>query len=193
MKGTCSISLKQLSDQVKANSGKFNYGSPGAGSPTHLAGASFSLMHGNSLEHVSYRGTPPMMQALLAGDVQLAFPTLTPVAAQLKAGKLNALAVLARQRMPELPEVPTAIEAGFPDMVFGNWWVLAAPKGTPPAITARLANEVRQVLADPAIRAKLGELGHVAMGTGGPEASAFLKAESARYRTLIERTGIKLD
>jgi tripartite-type tricarboxylate transporter receptor subunit TctC len=191
--GVTATSLKQLSEQVKAGKGKFNYGSPGAGSPTHLAGASFSLMHSGALEHVSYRGTPPMVQALLAGDIQLSFPTLTPVLGQLKAGKLNALAVMSRQRMPELPNVPSAVEAGFPDLVFGNWWVLAAPKGTPGAIVNRLNVEIRTLLADPAIRSKLGEMGHVAMDLNTADTANFVRAESAKYRTLIERTGIKLD
>ncbi|HSV82733.1 MAG TPA: tripartite tricarboxylate transporter substrate binding protein [Ramlibacter sp.] len=186
-------SLKQLSEQVRAGGNKFNFGSPGAGSPTHLAGASFSLMHGNAMEHIGFRGTPPMVQAMLASDVQLAFPTLTPVAGQLKAGKLHALAVLARQRLPELPNVPTAAEAGFPDLVFGNWWVLAAPKGTDPAIVNRLASEIRQQLADPAIKARLAELGHVPLAYGPAETAAFVRAESTKYRTLIERTGIRLD
>ena len=186
-------SLKQLSEQVRAGGNKFNYGSPGAGSPTHLAGASFSLLHGNAMEHISFRGTPPMVQSILANDVQLAFPTLTPVAGQLKAGKLHALAVLAKQRMPELPNVPTAAEAGFPDLLFGNWWVLAAPKGTDPAIVARLGNEIRQQLADPAVKARLAELGHVPLGLGPTESAALVRAESAKYKTLIERTGIRLD
>lgn len=186
-------SLKQLAAQVRSSGGKFNYGSPGAGSPTHLAGASFSLMNGNAMEHIGYRGTPPMVQALLAGDLQLAFPTLTPVAAQIKAGKLHALAVLSSQRMAELPNVPTAAEAGFPELVFGNWWVLSAPKGTDPAVIARLGNEIRQLLSDPAIKARLGEMGHVPLGLSPVETAAFVRAESAKYKTLIERTGIRLD
>lgn len=186
-------SLKQLSEQVRAGGNKFNYGSPGAGSPTHLAGASFALLHGNTMEHISFRGTPPMVQSILANDVQLAFPTLTPVAGQLKSGKLQALAVLAKQRMPELPNVPTAAEAGFPDLVFGNWWVLGAPKGTDPAIVTRLGNEIRQLLADPAVKARLAELGHVPLGLGPAESAALVRAESAKYKTLIERTGIRLD
>ena len=186
-------SLKQLSEQVRAGGNKFNYASPGAGSPTHLAGASFSLLHGNAMEHISFRGTPPMVQSMLANDVQLAFPTLTPVAGQLKSGNLRALAVLAKQRMPELPNVPTTAEAGFPDLVFGNWWMLAAPKGTDPAIVARLGNEIRQQLADPAVKARLAELGHVPLGLGPFESAALVRAESAKYKTLIERTGIRLD
>ncbi len=186
-------SLKQLSDQVRATGSRFNYGSPGAGSPSHLAGASFSLMHGNVVEHISFRGTAPMTQSMLANDVQMAFPTQLAVAAQLKAGRLRPLAVLSKQRMPDLPDVPTSAEAGFPDLVFGNWWVLSAPKGTDPAVINRLSTEIRQLLGEPEIKAKLVEMGQTPLGYGPAETAAFMRAEALKYKTLIERTGIRLD
>lgn len=191
--GVTATSLKQLSDQVRANGSRFNFGSPGAGSPSHLAGASFSLMHGNVVEHISFRGTAPMTQSMLANEVQMAFPTLLAVAPQIKAGKLRALAVLSKQRIPELPDVPTAAEAGFPDLLFGNWWVLSAPKGTDPAVINRLGTEIRQLLADPEIKRKLMDMGQVPLAYGPAETAAFMRAESAKYKTLIERTGIRLD
>lgn len=191
--GVTATSLKQLSDQVRATGSRFNYGSPGAGSPSHLAGASFSLMHGNVVEHISFRGTAPMTQSMLSNDVQMAFPTLLAVAAQVKAGKLRPLAVLSKQRIPELPEVPTAAEAGFPELLFGNWWVLSAPKGTAPSVISRLSTEIRQVMADPEIKRKLLDMGQVPLGYGPAETAAFMRAESTKYKTLIERTGIRLD
>lgn len=191
--GVSATSLKQLAEQVRMPGSRFNFGSPGAGSPTHLAGASFSLANGNAVEHIAFKGTAPMVQAMLSGDVQLAFPTLTPVLGQLKAGKLRALAVLSKQRLPELPDVPTAAEAGFPDFLFGNWWALSAPKGTDPAIINQLSTEVRQLLADPAIRARFFEIGHVPMGLNPAETTAFVRAEAAKYKALIERSGIKIE
>jgi tripartite-type tricarboxylate transporter receptor subunit TctC len=191
--GVTATSLKQLSDQVRATGSRFNYGSPGAGSPSHLAGASFSLMHGNAVEHISFRGTAPMTQSMLSNDVQMAFPTLLAVAAQVKAGKLRPLAVLSKQRIPELPEVPTAAEAGFPELLFGNWWVLSAPKGTAPTVISRLSTEIRQLMADPEIKRKLVDMGQMPLGYGPAETAAFIRAESTKYKTLIERTGIRLD
>jgi tripartite-type tricarboxylate transporter receptor subunit TctC len=191
--GVTATSLKQLSDQVRASGSRFNYGSPGAGSPSHLAGASFSLLHGNAVEHISFRGTAPMTQSMLSNDVQIAFPTHLAVAAQLKAGRLRPLAVLSKQRIPELPDVPTAAEAGFPDLLFGNWWVLSAPKGTDPAVVNRLGAEIRQLLADPEIKSRLAEMGQVPLAYGPAETAAFMRAESTKYKTLIERTGIRLD
>jgi tripartite-type tricarboxylate transporter receptor subunit TctC len=186
-------SLKDFAAKAKAKDAKYNYGSPGGGSPTHLAGASFSLGNGDAMQHIAYRGTPPLLQALLGGDVQLAFPTLSPVQEHLKGGKLTALAVLSPKRLGELPNVPTAAEAGFPELLFGNWWVLSAPKGTDPKVIARLAAEIKTTLADPAIRARLAEIGHTPMDLGPRETAAFIKTEAARYKSLIARTGIQLD
>jgi tripartite-type tricarboxylate transporter receptor subunit TctC len=100
---------------------------------------------------------------------------------------------MARERMAELPDVPTTVEAGFPQLVGGNWWVLAAPRGTSPRIVERLAADFRKVLSDPAVRKRIGELGHVPIGLGPAETEAFLKSESARYKSIVERGGIKVE
>jgi tripartite-type tricarboxylate transporter receptor subunit TctC len=150
-------------------------------------------MHGNAVEHISFRGTAPMTQSMLANEVQMAFPTLLAVGAQVKAGKLRPLAVLSRQRIPELPDVPTAAEAGFPELLFGNWWVLSAPKGTDPAVINRVSTEIRQLMADPEIKRKLVDMGQVPLGYGPTETAAFMRAESTKFKTLIERSGIRLD
>jgi tripartite-type tricarboxylate transporter receptor subunit TctC len=183
--------LEELVRYVRASPGKFNYGSPGSGSPAHLTGAAFSQITGGAVVYVPYKGTPPMVQALLAGDIQMAFPTWTGIIGPVKAGKLKVLAVMARERMAELPEVPTTVEAGFPQLVGGNWWVLAAPRGTSPRIIERLSGEFRKALADAAVRKRIGELGHVPIGLGPAETASFLKSESARYKTIVERGGIK--
>ncbi len=184
-------SLDDLSRYVRASPGKYNYGSPGSGSPAHLTGAAFSQQTGNAVVYVPYKGTPPMVQALLAGDIQMAFPTWTGIIGPVKAGKLRVLAVMSRERMAELPDVPTTVEAGFPQLVGGNWWVLSAPRGTSPRILSRLADEFHKVLADPPVRKRIGELGHVPIGLPPAETAAFLKSESARYKSIVDRGGIK--
>jgi len=186
-------SLKELADYVRANPGKFNFGSPGTGSPTHLAGVAFSQMTGNSLVYIPYKGTPPMVQALLAGDIQVAFPTLTGIISNVRAGKLRLLAVLSKQRMPEVPDVPTSAEAGFPQLTGGNWWVLAAPHGTPPRIIERLYSEFKTQLNDPSIKKRIADLGHIAIGSSPLETAAFLKSESARYKNIVEQGKIRLE
>jgi tripartite-type tricarboxylate transporter receptor subunit TctC len=184
-------SLEELARYARASPGKYNYGSPGSGSPAHLTGAAFSQQTGNAVVYVPYKGTPPMVQGLLAGDIQMAFPTWTGIIGPVKAGKLRVLAVMARERMPELPDIPTTVEAGFPQLVGGNWWVLAAPHGTSPRIIERLAADFRRVLADAAVRKRIGELGHIPIGLAPAETAAFLKSESARYKSIVERGGIK--
>jgi tripartite-type tricarboxylate transporter receptor subunit TctC len=189
--GVPANSLEELARYVRANPGKFNYGSPGSGSPAHLTGAAFSQQTGNAVVYVPYKGTPPMVQALLAGDIQMAFPTWTGIIGPVRAGKLKVLAVMARERMAKLPGVPTTVEAGFPQLVGGNWWALAAPRGTRPQIIERLSAEFRKVLAEAPVRKRVGELGHVPIGLGPAETASFLRSESARYKTIVGRGGIK--
>jgi tripartite-type tricarboxylate transporter receptor subunit TctC len=98
---------------------------------------------------------------------------------------------MSRERMSELPDVPTTVEAGFPQLVGGNWWVLAAPHGTNPRVIERLAAEFRKVLADGAVRKRIGELGHIPIGLSPAETSVFLRSESARYKSIVERGGIR--
>jgi tripartite-type tricarboxylate transporter receptor subunit TctC len=184
-------SLKELLAQAREHPGKLNYGSPGSGSPTHLTGALFSQLTGNAIVYVPYKGTPPMVQGLMANDIQIAFPTLTTVQGPLKAGRIRVLAVMAKQRLPELPEVPTTIEAGFPDLVSGNWWVIAAPRGTDARVIERLSAEIRAALADPAIRKRIAELGHLASGLAPDETARFLREESARYKAIVAAGGIR--
>ena len=186
-------SLQELVRYVRASPGKYNYGSPGTGSPAHLTGAAFSQLTGDALVYVPYKGTPPMVQALLAGDIQMAFPTWTGIIGPVRAGKLRVLAVMARERMAELPDVPTTGEAGFPQLAGGNWWVLAVPHGTPARIVERLAADFRKALADAAVRKRIGELGHVPIGLPPNETATFLKSESARYKSIVERGGIKVE
>jgi tripartite-type tricarboxylate transporter receptor subunit TctC len=185
--------LKDLVEYVRANRGKFNYGSPGTGSPAHLTGAFFSQLTGDALVYIPYKGTPPMVQALMANDIQVAFPTLTGVIGQIKAGRLRALAVMARQRMAELPDVPTSAEAGFPQLLGGNWWVLSAPRGTSPRVIERLATEFRAALALPEARKRIADVGHVPIGLTPGETAAFLKSESARYKSVVEKGNIKVE
>jgi len=178
--------LKEMIDYVRASPGKYNYGSPGSGSPAHLAGAGFSQMTGTGMVYIPYKGTVPMITAMLAGDVQIAFPTLTGIIGQLKTGKLRAIAVLSKQRMAEVPDVPTSAESGFPQFTGGNWWVLAAPHGTSPRIIDRLYSEFKASLGDADVRKRINELGHIPIGYSPSETMTYIRSESARYKTIVE-------
>jgi len=191
--GVQSKSLKELSDFLRANSGRYNFGAQGAGSPTHLTGVFFSQQTGNSMVYVPYKGTPELVRALLTDDIQVAFPTLTAVAGQVRAGKLRVLAVMAKTRLDDLPEVPTTVESGFAQLAASNWWMLAAPARTPAPIVQRLAGEFRVALADPEVRKRLAAVGQTPMDISPGDTPAFLRAESARYKTIVERGGVTRD
>jgi len=191
--GVAARNLKELAEYVSANPGKYNYGSQGSGSPTHLIGAAFSQITGNSMVHIPDKGTPPMVQALLAGAIQVTFASMTALLPQIKAGKLRPLAAMGRNRQTEFPDLPTTVEAGFPQLVMSNWWVLAAPKGTPAPILNRLSSEFRTALADPDARKKISEFGHNPVGMTPAETGAFVRAESARYKAIIEKGKITLN
>ena len=184
--GVQARTLKEFIDYIRANPGKYNYGSPGSGSPAHLTVAQISQQTGNSMVYVPFKGTAPLALSMLAGDVQITTYSLTVVAGHLKAGKLRALAVTSKQRMAEIPDVPTTAEAGFPQYSGTNWWVIAAPRGTNTRIIDRLWAEFRTALADPDVRKRIAETGHVPIPQGPAETVAFLKSESARYKKIVE-------
>jgi len=185
--------LKDFAQQASSNPNKFNYGSPGTGSPPQLAGALFSQLAGNSIEHIAYRGTPPMVLAMIGGDIQLAFGSWSAVGTQIKAGKIKALATTGSQRFEEISNVPTTKEAGYPDLTITNWWLLSAPKNIDPKIIQKLYAELKIILADSQIKAKLLEIGHASIGLGPKESSAFVRSESNKYKILIQKNSIKVD
>ncbi len=186
-------SLKELAAYAKANPGKLNYGSPGNGTPAHLAAELFSHLAGVKMVHVPFKGSPPAVLALMANEVQVYFTPLTPIAGQLQSGKVRALAVAAPARLAALPEVPTTQEAGFTELQTGNWWGLVAPAGTDRRILDRLEKEVRSALAAPAVHKRYAELGMVVVGNSHDEAAAMMKSEAARWKGIIDTAGIRAE
>ena len=191
--GVPAATLKELADFARANPGKLNFASPGVGSPSHLTGELFSQMTGRSMVHVPFKGTPPMVQAIIANDVQFMVATLGGNVVHIKSGRMKALAVTARARMPEIPDVPTTVEAGFPELLASNWWGLGAPRGTDRRIVERLAAEVHAALADPATRKRIAELGMIPVGGTPAEFASLMRSESARWKAVIEHGGIKAE
>ncbi|MGQ0544846.1 MAG: Bug family tripartite tricarboxylate transporter substrate binding protein [Betaproteobacteria bacterium] len=183
-------SLRELAEHARANPGKLNYGSPGTGTPAHLAGEFFSHLAGVKMVHVPFKGSPPAVIALLQNEIQVYFTPLSPIAGQLRSGKLKPLAVAAPERLSALPDVPTTKEGGFAELQTGNWWGFVAPTGTPTPILDRLQSEVRAALADPAVSKRYADLGMVAVGNSRAEFAAMLKSESARWKKVIETAGI---
>ena len=186
-------SLRDLQAYAKSNPGKLNFGSPGAGTPPQLAAELFGQLAGIGMVHVPYKGSPAAVLALLANDVQLYFTTLSSVEGNLKSGKLKALAVASKKRLAAMPDVPTSAEVGFPGLLPGNWWGLAAPRGTDPKIIECLASDIRAVLADPAVQKRFSELGMNGGGQAPAEFAAQLREEAARWKGVLEAAGIKAE
>ncbi len=184
-------SLKELAATIRANPGKLNVGSPGTGSPAHILGEFFGKVNGGMV-HVPYKGAQPVALAMQTNEIQVLFATVALIQSQLRNGSARPIAALTRERMPEFPDLPTGVESGFPELgVAGNWWGLAAPKGTDPRIVERMSSEVRSALADPAVKKRFADAGMVTIGSTPAEFGQFIRSESARWKDIVERVGIK--
>jgi tripartite-type tricarboxylate transporter receptor subunit TctC len=155
--------MKEFVDLVKANPGKYNYASTGNGTGTHMAFAEMNAKLGLNMVHVPYKGGPEAMQGLLKGETCCIMNQVQTVLTQYKAGKVRLLGVTTAKRVGAIPEVPTIAESGIPGtqgFESTTWFALFAPKGTDPAVVAKLNGAVRQVLQQPDIRAKLEGTGN---------------------------------
>jgi tripartite-type tricarboxylate transporter receptor subunit TctC len=178
---------------AKANRGKVNYGSPGAGTTPHLTAELLNQAAGLGMQHVAYRGAGPAITATLAGEVQLYLVGLLGGKPHLASGKMRVLAVASKERQASMPDVPTTAEAGYPQVVGSNWWGLAAPKGTPPALIDRWDAEVRKALEKPTLRTRFEELGLVPLGIGPKPFAERVSGEAATWKDIVQKSGITLD
>ena len=186
-------SLPELVALAKANPGKLNYGSAGAGTAHHLAGELFKLLSGTDIVHVPYRGAGPAMQDLVAGQIDMAFDGLGSSAAQIAGGQIRALAVAAPTRSKAFPDVPTAAEAGLPGYEVSTFYALWAPKGTPPAIVERMTKELQTALQAPTIREAWARQGSEIPTLTGAEFGAFVGSEITRWAKVVKDAGVKLE
>jgi tripartite-type tricarboxylate transporter receptor subunit TctC len=185
-------SLGEFIAYAKAHPGKLNYGSPSTGTLPHLAMEIFARSAGLSVVHVPFKGGAPAMNALIANDVQAMLIGYATTAGQVKSGQVRPLAVASSRRLAALPQVPTFGEAGFPELqaaVPGNWWGMAAPKGTPPALVGRLAKEIAAALAEPAVRQKYEDLGLTPVGSTPEQFAAGLPEQAQKWRTVLQKIG----
>jgi len=184
--------LGEFITYAKANAGKLSYASPGVGQIPHFAVERLKQLTGIELLHVPYRGAPPAMQALMANEVQLYLAGWGVGRSQVEAGRIRALAVATLQRQPNIP-LPTAIESGLPDYVASNWWGLAAPQNTPPAVLDKIYRAVLAALADKSVQQRLDEQGFSA---GGDTPQKFLmdtKAEAKIWEETIRRGNLAIE
>ena len=186
-------SVADLVAQAKAAPDKFSFASVGNGSPGHLAGELMVLRTGAKMAHIPYRGGGPAVTDVMGGQVPLIWVSIPAAAAQVKAGKLHALAVSTVKRSPAFPDVPTMQEAGVPDFEVDSWYAMLVPAKTPRAIIDKLNKVLNTVLAEPAVRAQLLDQGADAVG-GTPEALAkVIAAEVPKWMKLAKDANIKAD
>jgi tripartite-type tricarboxylate transporter receptor subunit TctC len=185
--------VRELVAQMKAKPGTFNYASSGAGSTQHLAGEAFKAAAGVEMTHVPYKGSSQAHLDLIAGQAQLMFDTTSSAIGQIKGGKLRPLAVMTAKRSPELPDVPTLAEAGYPGLEMTTWYGVFAPAATPKDIVARLHNEIMAALKLPDVQKRIaglaGEPGTLTIG----EFAALQRADYERFGKLIKDANIKLE
>jgi tripartite-type tricarboxylate transporter receptor subunit TctC len=185
--------VKELVALAKARPGQLNFASVGNGTPGHLAGLMFSDVAGISMTHIPYKGSAPALTALVSGETQLIFSSLTSTLSLVKSGRLRAIAMTSAQRSPLMPSLATVAESGYPGFEAITWWGLFLPAGAQPAITAKLNTEIVKVLNTAEFKAWLADQGAEAAPTTPDEFGAFVKAEIARYAPLVKKSGMKLD
>ena len=188
-------SVKEMIDYVKARPGKINYGAAGISTLNALEMEQFRRTAGLDMLQVPYKGgAGPALNDLVAGHVDLMFVTFSAAIGHVKSGNLKALAVTTRNRLEQLPEVPTMIEQGFPENVSSSWQGLFAVAGTPRPIVARLHAAVVDAMKEPNTRKLMNDAGMLATSSASPEAfKAFLASETEKWKRVMKETGAKPD
>lgn len=185
--------LPELVDYAKKRPGQINYGSAGAGSIFHLAGEMLEQQTGVFMTHVPYRGAAPALTDTMGGQVHVMFATIPAALPFIKSGKLRAIGVTGPQRSPLFPQLPTAREAGFPNMVVDSWFAVFAPKGLPHELLTQIHTALRDVLTDPATLHKLEELGAEPKISSPKELADLLAADLKSWKTVLANAKVTLD
>lgn len=185
--------VAELIAQAKVTPGKITFGSAGNGNTGHLAGELFDSMTGVKMTHVPYKGSAQVVNAMLAGDIQLTFDSISTSMPQIRAGKMRALAVTSAKRSAMAPDVPTLAEAGVPGFDINGWYAILAPAGTPRDIVDKLSSEIAAVLAQPDLRAQIAANGYEPVGSTPSALGAHIEAELVRWNKVVTGAGVKLE
>ncbi len=187
-------SLADLLAAARANAARpLTYGSPGNGTLNHLNGEMLRLAAGIPLVHVPYRGAAPALTALLTGEIDLLFDTISSSAPQVRDGRMRQLAMSSATRIPAFPAVPTYVEQGLPDVVVQSWFGISAPRALPPALVARLHEAVMRIVHEPEMTARLVELGSEPNRLTPAQFTSFVGGEIDRWKRVVTAAGIKMD
>ncbi len=184
-------SMRELVDYAKKNPGKLSYCSSGTGSSDHLTAELLSQVAGISAVHVPYKGGAACQTDIMGGQVDISFQNLGAVTNYIRGNRMKALAVTAKARNPQLPNVPTTAEGGYPDLVVTSWQAAAAPAKTPREIVARLNDAAVKALRSPEVRERMSQIGFDVVGSTPEEFGRFMKEEVDRWTEVVKRGGIK--
>jgi tripartite-type tricarboxylate transporter receptor subunit TctC len=185
--------MKELVEFAKRNPGRLSYCSSGTGSSDHLTGELWKQGSGIFAVHVPYRGGAACQTDIMGAQVDVSFQNLGAVTNYIRANRMKALAVTAKTRHPQLPNVPTVAEAGFPDLVVTSWQAVAAPAKTPREVVAKLNDAAVRALRAPDIRERMNQIGFDVVAGTPDEFGRFMKEEVERWTAVVQRGGIKPD
>jgi tripartite-type tricarboxylate transporter receptor subunit TctC len=188
-----SASANNVRDVVAAareKPGALNFSSSGNATPSHFMLERFKSSAGVQITHVPYKGSAPALNDLMAGRVDGTIDSMPALLGQIRAGKLKPLAVTGRSRSPQLPDVPTLAESGFPDLVVNTWFGVAVPSGTPADVVQRLAQELQATLQLAEVKQRLEELSFAPSPMSPAETQRFMQAEIERWRPVVQAAGI---
>jgi tripartite-type tricarboxylate transporter receptor subunit TctC len=186
-------SVAELVALAKANPGKLNFASVGAGSSSHLNAELLKAMAGIDIVHIPFNGSPPAVTATIQNETQMIFAVMQPLQPQIQAGKLRALAVTSAKRFALLPDLPTIAESGYPGFEALAWNGVLVPAGTPKAVVQRLNAEINAILKDPEVVQKMHAAGFDLVGGTPEEFGALIRAESDKWQPVIRKAGVKID
>ncbi len=183
----------ELIAYAKANPGKMSFGSSGVGAAAHLTSELMKQVTGIKMEHVPYKGTAPALADLAAGNIQMLIDAPIGVISQVRAGKIRGLAMLSKNRVPGVEEIPTIVEAGGPLIESSSWVMFLAPAGTPKEIVDKLSAEVGRAVKDEALRKRLAEQAVIPVGATPEDTGTFLQNEIDKWEKVITTAGVKPD
>jgi tripartite-type tricarboxylate transporter receptor subunit TctC len=185
--------VKQLVALCKARPGELVFATSGPGSMSHLAGEMFKRITNTKIDAVAYKGGVQSIADLMGGHIPMMFSDAQPVMANIKSGKLRALAVTSEKRTPFTPQLPTLAEEGITGFAAANWWGILFPAGVPRPIIDKVANDLQKVLVRQDVKDKMGEFGIETVWTGPEQFGRFMDTERGRWGKLIKEANIKID
>jgi tripartite-type tricarboxylate transporter receptor subunit TctC len=184
--------MSELVALAKAQPGKLNFASAGVGGLPHLAGELFKLTAKIDIVHVPYRGAAPAINDLLGQQVQMTFLDLPVILPQIKAGNLKPIALGARERAKQAPDVPTTAEVGMPDLLIENWYGMVGPAGLPREVLDKINRVAVEAMSDPSVRDKLADQGLTLVPQTPEQFREFIAAEATKWSTVIKNAGLEM-